>query len=47
MSLRFAVLFGSVRCDPAGIRAARFIVEQLRHRGHEPMTKYKMMILST
>jgi len=36
MTLRFAVLFGSMRSDRAGIRAARFIVEQLRRRGHEP-----------
>ena len=36
MSLRFAVLFGSMRRDRAGICAARFIVEQLRRRGHEP-----------
>ena len=36
MTLRFAVLFGSMRSDRAGIRAARFILEQLRRRGHEP-----------
>ena len=36
MTLRFAVLFGSMRRDRAGIRAARFILEQLRRRGHEP-----------
>src|SRR3954451_18723841 len=36
MALRFAVLFGSMRSDRAGIRAARFILEQLRRRGHEP-----------
>src|ERR671938_1874863 len=36
MSLRFAVLFGSMRRDRAGIRAARFTVEQLCRRGHEP-----------
>jgi NAD(P)H-dependent FMN reductase len=36
MPLRFAVLFGSVRSDRQGIRAARFVVEQLRQRGHEP-----------
>jgi NAD(P)H-dependent FMN reductase len=36
MTLRFAVLFGSMRSNRAGIRAARFILEQLRRRGHEP-----------
>ena len=36
MPLRFAVLFGSVRSDRQGIRAARFIVDHLRRRGHEP-----------
>ena len=36
MPLRFAVLFGSVRSDRQGIRAARFVTEQLRRRGHEP-----------
>jgi NAD(P)H-dependent FMN reductase len=36
MTLRFAVLFGSMRSDRQGIRAARFIIEQLRERGHEP-----------
>src|SRR3954452_1123232 len=36
MPLRFAVLFGSMRSNRAGIRAARFILEQLRQRGHEP-----------
>src|SRR4051794_2386436 len=36
MTLRFAVLFGSMRSDRLGIRAARFAMEQLRRRGHEP-----------
>ena len=36
MSLRFAVLYGSVRSDRQGIRAAHFVVEQLRRRGHAP-----------
>src|SRR3954471_9203413 len=35
MTLRFAVLFGSMRSNRAGIRAARFILEQLRRRGLE------------
>src|ERR671927_444540 len=39
MPLRFAVLFGSVRSDRQGIRAARFVVEQLRRRGNEPGLK--------
>src|SRR4051794_3683183 len=36
MTLRFAVLFGSMRSDRLGIRAARFAMEQLRRHGHEP-----------
>ena len=36
MPLQFAVLYGSMRSDRQGIRAARFILEQLRRRGHEP-----------
>ena len=35
MSLHFAVLYGSVRSDRQGIRAARFILRQLARRGHE------------
>jgi NAD(P)H-dependent FMN reductase len=35
MPLRFAVLYGSVRSDRQGIRAARFMLDQLAHRGHE------------
>ena len=35
MSLHFAVLYGSVRSDRQGIRAARFILQQLARRGHE------------
>ena len=35
MSLRFAVLYGSVRTERQGIRAARFVLDQLRRRGHE------------
>lgn len=35
MSLHFAVLYGSVRSDRQGIRAARFMVNQLARRGHE------------
>ena len=35
MPLHFAVLYGSVRSDRQGIRAARFILAQLQHRGHE------------
>jgi NAD(P)H-dependent FMN reductase len=33
--LRLVALYGSVRSDRQGIRAARFIVEQCRRRGHE------------
>ncbi len=36
MPLELAVLYGSLRRDRQGIRAARFIVEQLRRRGHAP-----------
>jgi NAD(P)H-dependent FMN reductase len=34
MSLQFAVLYGSVRSDRQGIRAARFMLRQLESRGH-------------
>src|SRR5215470_16421025 len=34
MSLRFVVLYGSVRETRQGIKAARFIVDQLVRRGH-------------
>ena len=34
MSLHFVVLYGSVREARQGIKAARFIVEQLARRGH-------------
>lgn len=36
MPLAFPVLYGSVRSDRVGIRAARYLVEQIRTRGHEP-----------
>ena len=35
MPLHFAVLYGSVRSDRKGIRAARFVVDQLGRRSHE------------
>jgi NAD(P)H-dependent FMN reductase len=35
MSLHVAVLYGSVRSERRGIRAARFILDQLRRRRHE------------
>ena len=35
MALRMAVLYGSVREARQGIKAARFIEDQLRRRGHE------------
>lgn len=35
MSLRFALLYGSVRTERQGIKAARFIMDQLGRRGHE------------
>jgi NAD(P)H-dependent FMN reductase len=35
MPLRFAVLYGSVRSDRQGIRAARFMLDQFAHRGHK------------
>jgi NAD(P)H-dependent FMN reductase len=34
MSLHFAVLYGSVRSDRQGIRAVRFVLDQLGRRGH-------------
>jgi len=35
MSLRFVVVYGSVRQQRKGIRAARFVQRLLRERGHE------------
>jgi NAD(P)H-dependent FMN reductase len=35
MALRIAVFYGSVRTDRQGIKAARFIVESIRRRGHD------------
>jgi len=35
MPLRLVVIYGSVRSDRQGIRAARFIVNECRMRGHE------------
>ena len=35
MPLRLIVVYGSVRSDRQGIRAARFIVDECRTRGHE------------
>lgn len=35
MSLRLVVIYGSVRSERQGIRAARFIVNECRTRGHE------------
>ena len=37
MGLSIPVLYGSVREARQGIKAARFIVDQLRRRGHEPV----------
>jgi len=34
MSLRFVILYGSVRETRQGIKAARFIIDQLARRGH-------------
>ncbi len=36
MPLQFAILYGSVREARQGIRAARFVEDQLRRRGHAP-----------
>jgi NAD(P)H-dependent FMN reductase len=35
MALRIAVFYGSVRSDRQGIKAARFIVDACRERGHD------------
>jgi NAD(P)H-dependent FMN reductase len=35
MSLQLAVIYGSVRSDRQGIKAARFIMDQLGRRGHD------------
>lgn len=37
MALQIPVLLGSVRRDRIGIRAANYIVAELRKRGHEPV----------
>jgi NAD(P)H-dependent FMN reductase len=37
MSLLIPVILGSVRSDRQGIKAARFIVAQIKSRGHEPV----------
>ncbi len=37
MSLTIPVIYGSVRSDRQGIKAARFIVEALAARGHKPV----------
>ncbi len=37
MSLLVPVLLGSVRTERQGIKAARYILAQLRARGHEPV----------
>ncbi|MEQ9449432.1 MAG: NAD(P)H-dependent oxidoreductase, partial [Rhodospirillaceae bacterium] len=36
MTYAIAVLYGSVRQDRQGIRAARFVVRQIQSRGHTP-----------
>ena len=35
MTLRIAVIYGSVRTQRQGIKAARFIVNKLKERNHE------------
>ncbi|MBX9825952.1 MAG: NAD(P)H-dependent oxidoreductase [Xanthobacteraceae bacterium] len=37
MSLLIPVILGSVRSDRQGIKAARFIIGQLKARGHQPV----------
>ena len=44
ISLELPVLFGSVRSDRMGIRAARFIIEELRRRGHRPSLVDPMVV---
>ncbi len=36
-SLLVPVIYGSVRAERQGIRAARFVVSRLKERGHEPV----------
>ncbi len=36
MALRIPVIYGSVRGDRQGIRAARYLMAQLAERGHAP-----------
>lgn len=36
MTLNTAVIYGSVRRHRQGIKAARFLVEKLGARGHQP-----------
>ena len=49
MSLQVAILYGSVRATRQGIKAARFIDDQLRQRGHVPTLvdplEYKLPLL--
>lgn len=37
MGLLFPVILGSVRRDRQGIKAARYIIDKLADRGHEPV----------
>ncbi|MGK2921424.1 MAG: hypothetical protein ACSLE4_01325 [Methyloceanibacter sp.] len=37
MGLLFPVILGSVRRDRQGIKAARYIIDKLAARGHEPV----------
>lgn len=49
MALNIVVLYGSVRTERLGIRAARFFVEQITKAGHEAMLvdpmEYKLPLL--
>ncbi len=49
MALRVPVIFGSVRTERQGIKAARFVVNELKHYGCEPFLvdalKYRFPLL--
>lgn len=49
MGFRVAVIYGSVRSERRGIKAARFVVAELRRRGCEPVLidplEYKLPLL--
>lgn len=49
MALNFAIVYGSVRSGRQGIKAARFIINQIKARGHQATlidpVKYQLPLL--